>query len=185
MIQPSGFIHPLFIHPLPPIVGFTGSMPPVLATSPENPAEGSATHPWKDLKDGSALLRDKRVVIVEDEGLTQIHLRKICLLAGMQVVGAAVDGEQGVQQVLQKHPDIVLMDIKIPLLNGLEAAERILKEFSVCVVMLTAYDIEDYKAQAQALGTGGYVFKPVNASSLIPQLEAAYAEYQRKHAPEA
>ena len=94
-------------------------------------------------------------MIVEDEGLTLMQLRKICLLSGMQVAGIAVDGEQGVQKVLETRPDIVLLDIKMPVLDGFSALERILKELSVCVVMLTAYDLEDHKERARARAPAG------------------------------
>ncbi len=165
MIQPSMFIHP---------------SPPLWTASSEKPSRDPTMSAWKDLQHGSSVLRNKQVVIVEDEGLTQIHLRKTCLLAGMQVVGMAGDGEQGVQQVLQTRPDLVLMDIKMPILDGLSAAARILQELSVCVVLFTAYDLEDYQEQAEALGTCGYIFKPVSANSLIPQLEAAYTRFQHR-----
>ncbi|MCW3054992.1 MAG: transcriptional regulator [Chthonomonadales bacterium] len=166
------------IQPLPS----TSPWLPLWTAPAQDPSRKVDPLDWRRLLHGSALLRDKRIVIVEDEGLTQIQLRKICLLAGMEVVGLATDGEQGVEQVLLTQPDMVLMDIKMPILDGLNAAERILQELSVCVVMLTAYDLDDYKAQAQAIGACGYVFKPVSASSLIPQLEAAYTVFQRKPA---
>lgn len=150
---------------------------PMLASDSQYPAREPTTLSLNHLRDGSDVLRGKHVVIVEDEGLTQLQLRKICLLAGMEVVGTAMDGAQGIQEVLQTRPDIVLMDIKMPILDGLKAAARILEEFSVCVVMLTAYDMEDYKAEAEELGTCGYIFKPVNATLLIPQLEAAYSQF--------
>lgn len=142
-----------------------GEMPPVTLTEPQ------VTSP---------ILRDRRVVIVEDEGFTLIHLRKICGLVGMQVVATGLNGEQGVQRVLETHPDIVLMDIKMPVLDGLSAAERILKELSVCVVMLSAYDLEDFQGRAREIGACGYVLKPVSASTLIPQLEAAYVQFGQR-----
>ena len=126
------------------------------------------------------ILQGRRVVIVEDEAITQIQLRKICLTAGMQVVGLAADGESGVRIALETHPDIVLMDIKMPVLDGLTAAERILRELSVCVVMLTAYDLEDYQQRAKAIGTCGYVLKPFTGAVLVPKLQAAYRVYQQR-----
>src|SRR5690348_9474994 len=68
--------------------------------------------------DPSSNLRDTRVVIIEDEGLTQIQLRRICDAAGMNVVGVAADGAQGVERALETRPEIVLMDIKMPVLDG-------------------------------------------------------------------
>lgn len=127
----------------------------------------------------SPALRDKRIVIVEDEGITQLQLRKICQLAGMTIAGVATDGAQGVQRALEARPDLILMDVKMPLMDGFTAAELILKEMSVCIVMLTAYDLVDYKERAVELGTCGYIVKPVSATTLIPQLEAAYSSFRR------
>jgi AmiR/NasT family two-component response regulator len=126
------------------------------------------------------LLRNKRVVIVEDEGITQLQLRKICMLAGMNVVGMAADGQQGVQEVMQSRPDIVLMDIKMPGMNGLDAAEIILQEYSTCIIMLTAYDAEDHRATAAMLGTSGYILKPVTSGYLTPLIEDAYKLFASK-----
>jgi two-component system, response regulator PdtaR len=128
----------------------------------------------------SPILRGKRVVIVEDEGITQMQLRKICLLAGMQVAGIASDGLEGVRKVLETRPDMVLMDIKMPVMDGLDAAALILRDFNVCVVMLTAYDIAELKQRAEAAGAGGYVLKPVSSTSLIPQMEVAYRSFYRE-----
>ncbi|MGC4042991.1 MAG: response regulator transcription factor [Armatimonas sp.] len=149
---------------------------------PEQPSQSSPSHAAAPSQLGSSLLKGKRIVIVEDEGLTLMHLRKVCTLAGIQVVGTAGDGERGVQQVLETQPDIVLMDINMPLLDGFAATERILKEHSLCVVMLTAYDMEEYQSRAYELGASGYILKPITASTLIPQLEAAYKQFTlREH----
>ena len=118
----------------------------------------------------------KRVAIVEDEGVTQLQLRMILVKAGLQVVGAAGTGDDGVELVLRERPDLVLMDIKMPNgFNGLEAARRVLAEFRTCVVMITAY--EEYQDEAEQVGTCGYVVKPVDSLTLIPQLEEAYERF--------
>ena len=117
---------------------------------------------------------------MEDEGVTQMQLRKICKLAGMEVVGSASNGEQGIICAFETRPDIILMDIKMPVLDGLSAAELILKELSVCIVMLTAFDAEEFANRAANLGTCGYILKPVTSSSLIPQLEVLYDGYTKK-----
>jgi AmiR/NasT family two-component response regulator len=128
----------------------------------------------------SEVLRDKRVVIIEDEAITQLQLRKICISAGMHVVGWAADGGQGVQKALDGRPDLVLLDVNLPVLDGLTAAERILEGISACVVMITAYDAQDYQERARAIGTCAYIIKPVTAVTLLPKLEAAYLRFKQK-----
>jgi len=156
---------------------YTGHLLPTSATNPDHPLPTPVAPSTLGSQTGLPLLKGKRVVIIEDEGLTLMHLRKICTLAGMQVVGLAGDGEQGAQKVLELQPDIVLMDLNMPLLDGFGATERILEERSLCVVMLTAYDMEDYQERARALGVSGYILKPITALTLIPQLEAAYQKF--------
>ena len=134
---------------------------------------GSGSPAELPLGPGSSL-RGKRVVIVEDEGITQMLLARILARAGMQVAGLATTGERAVELVLRERPDLVLMDINMPgPLNGVEASRRILAEFLVCIVVLTAYHDEDYRTESQAFGAGGYLIKPVNSQSLVPQLEDA------------
>ena len=124
----------------------------------------------------SEQLAGKRVVIVEDEGITQLQLKRLLALAGLLVVGLAADGAAGVETVLREKPDIVLMDVKMPgQYDGLEATRRILAEMSICVIMLTAF--EEYQEQASALGVCGYIVKPVDSASLIPRVVDAYARF--------
>jgi len=126
------------------------------------------------------ILKGKRVVIIEDEAITQLQLRKICQSGGMQVVGLASDGEQGVQKVLDSKPDLVLLDINLPLLDGLAAAEQMLEHCSACLVIITAYDGEDYQQRARDLGVSAYIIKPVTALTLLPKLEAAFQRFKQR-----
>lgn len=122
-------------------------------------------------------LRGKRAVIVEDEGITQLQLKKILQSEGIEVVGAAGNGKEGVEFVLRERPDFVLMDIRMPDMDGLEATERILAEYHVCIVMLTAFSDEGYRQRATELGVCGYVLKPVTVETLMPQLKALYHRF--------
>lgn len=124
-------------------------------------------------------LAGKRAVIVEDEGITQLQLAKILRSAGIQVVGAAGTGKEGVEIVLREHPDLVLMDIRMPIMDGIEAAERILEKERICIVMLTAFSDEEYRQRAATLRTCGYVLKPVTADILLPELKAAYWRFHQ------
>lgn len=159
---------------------YTGNLPPAYAADSDSSLRKPFSPSSIESSTSSSVLKDRRVVIIEDEGLTLMHLRKICVLAGMQVVGLAGDGEQGVQKVLEEQPDIVLMDINMPLLDGFGATERILQELSVCVVMLTAYDMEEYQERARKTGVAGYILKPITALTLIPQLESAYQRFTQE-----
>ena len=117
-------------------------------------------------------------LVVEDEGITQLQLGKILKRAGFTVVGAALNGQEGVELALREHPELVLMDVNMPgPYNGLEAARRILAEFRTCVVMLTAY--VDYADEAQKLGACGYIVKPLDEQSLLPQLRNALQRFSR------
>jgi len=122
-----------------------------------------------------------RVVVVEDEGITQMQLNRLLRQAGMEIVGAAGEGQTGVEVVLREAPDLVLMDIRMPLLDGLEATRQILATTQVCIVMLTAYADESMRAKALQLGASGYLLKPITSLTLIPQLEKVYAAYKTQH----
>lgn len=122
-------------------------------------------------------LAGKRAVIVEDEGITQLQLKKIPRSQGVEVVGTAADGKDAVDVVLKEIPDFVLVDIRMPIMDGLEASERILAQTRVCIVMLTAFSGEEYQQRAQAIGTCGYVLKPVTVETLVPEIEAAFLKF--------
>ncbi len=125
-----------------------------------------------------AVLTGKRIVIVEDEGVTQLQLRRSLTRAGMVVAGAANNGQDGIEVVLRERPDLVLMDIRMPgALDGLEAARRILTQYRVCIVMLTAYAVEEYQARAREIGACDYLLKPIGTETLLYTLEQAYSRF--------
>ena len=131
--------------------------------------EGDANH--------DDLLVGKRVLTVEDEGITQMQLAKILKAAGMVQVGLATNGPQGVDIALSVRPDLILMDINMPgEFNGLEAARRILAEYPACIVMLTAY--LDYVEEARNIGIHGYEIKPLDRMNLLHQMRAALTRFQ-------
>ena len=125
-------------------------------------------------------LQGLRVVVVEDEAITQMQLRMILTRQGVDIVGTGINGEQGVELAHKHQPDMVLMDIKMATnTDGLEATRRILAERNTCVVMLTAY--EEYKEEAERIGACGYVMKPIDSVTLIPQLSQAYRRFKDAH----
>jgi YesN/AraC family two-component response regulator len=125
----------------------------------------------------AAMYAGKRVVIVEDEGIIQLQLRKSLSRLGLQVIGSALTGEEGVELCLRERPEIIFMDINMPgKIDGLEAARRILAAYRPCLVMLTAYT--EFEKEAKAIGACGYIIKPVNEQILRYCLKLAYRRFQ-------
>lgn len=117
-----------------------------------------------------------RVVIADDEPITRMDLKELLEEKGYRVVGEAADGFDAVEVCKAQAPDIVLMDIKMPLLDGLSAARIIFDEgLADTVVLLTAYSEREFIDNAKELGVGGYLVKPVDEKSLIPNIELAVA----------
>ena len=127
------------------------------------------------------LFSGMRALTVEDEGITQMQLAKILRGAGIEQIGLATSGPQGVAIALKERPNIILMDINMPgEYNGLEAARRILAEYRACIVMLTAY--ADYMDQAAEIGVCGYVIKPLDRATLLHHLRKALAAFEERQA---
>ena len=124
-------------------------------------------------------LTNKRMVIVEDEEVTRKQLGVHLARVGLSVVGMAANGKEGVAMALRERPDIVLMDINMPVMDGLEATRQILAQFPTCIVMLTAYP--DWQEQARLAGASGYITKPLTGSELRMKLHEALDRFHRTH----
>ena len=135
--------------------------------------------PNKPPEEVSPLLAGKRVVICEDESVIQMQLSRALARAGMVVAGAAVDGEEAVAVTLRERPDLVLMDIQMPGIDGLEATRRILQVYPVCVIVLTAFPAE-HEQQVLEMGACGYILKPITRDILLPKVEELFSVYQQK-----
>ena len=115
-----------------------------------------------------------RVVIADDEPITKMDLNELLCEAGYEVVGEASDGFDAVEICRQKRPNLVLLDIKMPLLDGLSAAKIIHEEkLAETIMMMTAYSEREFIEQAKECGVGGYLVKPIDEKSLIPNIEVA------------
>ncbi|HZT42402.1 MAG TPA: response regulator [Chthonomonadaceae bacterium] len=134
----------------------------------------------KKQKPFSYALTDKRVVIIEDEGISQTYLSRILRQHGLIIAGQAYNGLEGVHVVLRERPDIVLMDLQMPVLNGVEAAQRILAVYPVCIVFLTAHTETFTWEQAEQVGAYGYIQKPADRITLLDSLLRAYQTFQAK-----
>ena len=126
-----------------------------------------------------------RVVVAEDEVLIRLDLVEMLTEEGYQVVGEAGDGEQAVALATELRPDLVVLDVKMPKLDGISAAERIAAERIAPVVMLTAFSQRELVERASQAGAMAYVVKPFGKADLIPAIEIARARYAEIQAVEA
>jgi response regulator NasT len=127
----------------------------------------------------------RRVIVVEDEALIRMDIVEVLRENGFDVVGEASDGETAIQLTRELLPDFVVMDITMPKMDGLTAAEAINKERLAPVVMLTAFAQPEFVARAVEAGAIAYVVKPFTPERLLPQIEVALSRHQLMRAVEA
>ncbi|NCD18513.1 MAG: response regulator [Actinobacteria bacterium] len=130
----------------------------------------------KDAADATAPRR--RVVVAEDEPLIRLDIVESLTEAGYEVVGEAGDGATAVELVAELEPDVVVMDVQMPEVDGITAAERIMKDRTCAVVMLTAFSQTELVERARDAGAMAYVVKPFTPSDLLPALEIAVSRFQ-------
>jgi AmiR/NasT family two-component response regulator len=126
-----------------------------------------------------------RVVVAEDEVLIRLDLVEMLTEEGYDVVGQAGDGEAAVGLTTDLRPDLVVMDVKMPKLDGISAAEKIATERIAPVVMLTAFSQRELVDRARQAGAMAYVVKPFGKADLIPAIEIARARFAEIKAVEA
>jgi AmiR/NasT family two-component response regulator len=119
----------------------------------------------------------RRVLIAEDEALIRLDLREMLIEEGYDVVGEAGDGETAVQLTEDLTPDLVILDIKMPIMDGLAAAEKIAGSRLAPVVILTAFSQRDLVERARAAGAMAYLVKPFQKSDLVPAIEVALSRF--------
>src|SRR5436190_11314770 len=117
--------------------------------------------------------RKARVLICEDEGLTALRLKKALTSLGYEVAGQAKNGEEAVALAGQLQPDAILMDIRMPKLDGIAAAEQIMSACPTAIVMITAYSERELVDAAVRAGASGYLVKPVSDEQIEPALAVA------------
>jgi two-component system, response regulator PdtaR len=120
----------------------------------------------------------ERVVIAEDEAIIRMDLKEMLEEDGLTVVGEAADGRQAVELARQHRPDLVILDIKMPIMNGIRAAEIITRERIAPVLILTAFSQRDLAAQAAQAGAMAYLVKPFQKSDLLPAIDVALERYK-------
>jgi len=120
----------------------------------------------------------RRVVVAEDETLIRLDIVEILTGEGFEVVAEADNGEKAVELVREHRPDLVLMDVKMPVMDGISAAETIVKERIAPVVLLTAFSQKELVERAREAGAMAYVVKPFSPNDLIPAIEIALSRHE-------
>ncbi len=118
-----------------------------------------------------------RILVAEDETIIRLDLRSLLEGAGFEVCAEARDGLEAVELARSERPDLAILDVKMPRLDGIEAARRILGERPIPVVMLTAYGQEELVSRAVEAGVFGYLVKPFRESDLLPAIRTAQARH--------
>lgn len=118
-----------------------------------------------------------RVIIADDESIIRMDLREMLTSLGYLVVGEAGDGRSAVNQARELGPDVVIMDIKMPDMDGIEAARILTEERIAPVVLLTAFSQRDLVERAKEAGVVGYLVKPFRETDLGPAIEVALARF--------
>ncbi len=119
----------------------------------------------------------RRVVIAEDEALIRMDLAEMLGEQGYEVVGEAADGARAVALAEELRPDLVILDVRMPVLDGIAAAERIASQRIAPVVILTAFSQRDLVERARDAGAMAYLVKPFSASDLVPAIEMAVSRF--------
>jgi two-component system, response regulator PdtaR len=119
-----------------------------------------------------------RILIAEDETIIRLDLRDLLERAGFEVCAEAKDGEEAVELARREEPDLAILDVKMPRLDGIEAARRMLDERPLPIVMLTAYGQDELVARAVEAGVFGYLVKPFREQDLLPAIHTARARHE-------
>ncbi|WP_035932328.1 response regulator [Knoellia aerolata] len=119
----------------------------------------------------------KRILVAEDEAIIRLDLAEMLGEAGYDVVAQASNGEQAVQLAIELRPDLVVMDVKMPVLDGISAAEQIGRERICPVVMLTAFSQTELVERARDAGVMAYIVKPFTATDVVPAIDIALSRW--------
>ncbi|MGS2640329.1 MULTISPECIES: response regulator [unclassified Streptosporangium] len=120
----------------------------------------------------------RRVVIAEDEALIRLDLKEMLEEEGYAVVAEAGDGESAVKLAMEQRPDLVILDVKMPILDGISAAEQIVSQRIAPCLILTAFSQRDLVERARDAGAMAYLVKPFTKSDLVPAIEMAVSRHE-------
>lgn len=135
--------------------------------------------------EASGAAPQRRVLVAEDEALIRLDLVEMLREEGYQVVGEAGDGEEAVKLATELKPDLVILDVKMPKVDGIEAASKITGDRIAPVVILTAFSQRDLVERARDAGTMAYLVKPFAKRDLVPAIELAVSRFAELQALEA
>ncbi len=124
------------------------------------------------------MMQKLRILLADDEALIRLDLREMLTEVGHEIVGEAANGQEAVQLAQELHPDIVIMDVKMPVMDGLTAAQQITEAEIAPVLLLTAYSQQDIVARATEAGVIAYLVKPVREQQLFPAIEVAVSRFR-------
>ena len=125
-----------------------------------------------------AAIPARRVLVAEDESLIRLDLTEMLAEEGYQVVGEAGDGATAVRLAEELRPDLVVMDVKMPVLDGISAAERIVSQRIAPVLILTAFSQRELVERAREAGAMAYLVKPFAKTDLVPAIEMALSRHE-------
>lgn len=124
------------------------------------------------------MMQKLRILLADDEALIRLDLREMLTEVGHEIVGEAANGQEAVQLAQELHPDIVIMDVKMLVMDGLTAAQQITEAEIAPVLLLTAYSQQDIVARATEAGVIAYLVKPVREQQLFPAIEVAVSRFR-------
>ncbi|MBB5323081.1 response regulator NasT [Anoxybacillus tepidamans] len=120
-----------------------------------------------------------KIIVVDDDPITRMDIKEMLIQAGYEVMGDGKNGEEAIELAHRFRPDIVIMDIKMPKLDGIKAANIIRKFKHTPVILLTAYSQRELINDAKEAGVVGYLVKPVSEEDLIPAIEIARSQQEQ------
>lgn len=126
-------------------------------------------------------MKSLKIVIADNESIIRMDLKELLQEAGHEVVGEAIDGYHAVELTRKYHPDLVIMDIKMPEMDGITAAKIIADEKIAPVLLLTAFSQPEIAERAKKSGVLAYLVKPVRESNLFPAMEIALSRFEEMH----
>lgn len=121
----------------------------------------------------------KRILIAEDESIIRMDIKLMLQDQGYEVVGEAGDGDKAIELAFLHKPDLILMDIKMPKINGLQASNIIASQLDLPILIITAYSQKEFVEKAQQDNIVGYLVKPISEANLLPAVEIALHQSEK------